>query len=65
MKICIFYTSPKLGDLILQLPAIKAISEKFNTKVSICVNTHIRIKKIIKEQEYIDDGIENYFKRGR
>ena len=49
MKICIFYTSPKLGDLILQLPAIKAISEKFNTKVSICINAHIGIKNIKRE----------------
>ena len=65
MKICIFYTSPKLGDLILQLPAIKAIAEKFNTKVSICINAHIGIKNILNEQNYIDDVIENYFRRGR
>ena len=65
MKICIFYTSPKLGDLILQLPAIKAISKKFNTKVSICINAHIGIKDILKEQDYIDEVIENYFRRGK
>ena len=65
MKICIFYTSPKLGDLILQLPFIKAISKKYQTKVSICINAHINIRNILEEQDYIDEVIENYFRRGR
>ena len=30
MSICIFYTSPKLGDIILQLPFVKAISDNFD-----------------------------------
>jgi len=64
MKICIFYTSPKLGDLILQLPFIKAISEKYNSKVSICINKHLGFKNILIKQKYIDDVIENYFRRG-
>ena len=65
MKICVFYTSPKLGDLILQLPFIKAISKKYQTKVSICINAHINIKTILQEQDYIDEVIENYFRRGK
>ena len=64
MKICVFYSSPKLGDIFLQLPFIKAISEKYKTKVTICINKHLNIKKILKEQDYIDDVIENYFRRG-
>jgi len=33
MHICVIYTSPKLGDLILQLPFIKAIANKYNLYV--------------------------------
>ena len=65
MKICIFYSSPKLGDLILHLPFIKAISDKFKTKVSVCINKKIGIKKILEKQNYIDSIIENNFRRGK
>ena len=65
MKICIFYTSPKLGDIILQLPFIKAISQHYKTRVILCINKHIKIKKILEKQEYIDNIIENPFRRGR
>ena len=65
MKICIFYSSPKLGDLILHLPFIKAISDKFRTKVSVCINKKIGIKKILEKQNYIDSIIENNFRRGK
>ena len=64
MKICIFYSSPKLGDIFLQLPFIKAISKKYETKVSICINEHINIKKVLMDQDYIDEVIESYFRRG-
>ena len=58
MKICIFYSSPKLGDIFLQLPFIKAISKKYKTKVSVCINEHINIKNILMDQDYIDDVID-------
>ena len=64
MKICVFYSSPKLGDIFLQLPFIKAISKKYNTKVSVCINEHINIKKILQDQDYIDEVLESYFRRG-
>ena len=64
MQICVIYTSPKLGDLILQLPFIKAIANKYNTKVTLCINQHINIKDILSKQEYIDSIIENSFRRG-
>ena len=50
MKICIFYSSPKLGDLVLQLPFFRAIATHYKTKVSICINQHISIKKILEKQ---------------
>ena len=64
MNICIFYTSPKLGDIILQLPFIKAISNYYKTKVVLCINSHIKIKNILENQEYISNIIENPFRRG-
>ena len=65
MSICVIYSSPKLGDIILQLPFIKAISEKYKQKIIICVNKYISIKKILEEQDYIDCVIENPFRKGR
>ncbi len=64
MQICIVYTSPKLGDLILQLPFIKAIAKNYKSKVTICINKHINIKNILEKQHYIDFVIENSFRRG-
>ena len=65
MRICVFYTSPKLGDIILQLPFIKAISDNYKTKVTICINKHVNIKKLLEMQSYIDTVIENPFRRGK
>ena len=65
MKICIIYTSPKLGDLILQLPFIKAIAKNYKTKITICINKHISIKRLLEKQDYIDVVIENSFRRGK
>ena len=65
MKVCVFYTSPKLGDIILQLPFIKAIANHYNTKVTLCVNKYINIKAILESQNYIKSVIENPFRRGR
>ena len=36
-KICIVYTHHKLGDLIWQLPYIKAISDHHNEKIDLIV----------------------------
>ena len=65
MKICVFYTSPKLGDIVLQLPFIKAISKYYNTKVFLSINSHIQIKNVLEKQDYIYEIIENPFRRGR
>ena len=65
MKICIFYTSPKLGDIILQLPFIKAIAKKYNVKINLCINRHLALKNILERQDYIESIIENSFRRGK
>ena len=65
MRICIIYSSPKLGDIILQLPFIKAISVHFNKKVTLCINQNINIQNILQKQNYIDSVIVNPFRKGR
>ena len=65
MNICVIYSSPKLGDIILQLPFLKAISDKYNKKIIVCINKHISIKEILEEQDYIECVIENAFRKGR
>jgi len=63
MKICIVYTSPKLGDIILQLPFVHSISKFFNAKVTYCINKHGHIKDVLEKQNYIEEIIENGFRR--
>ena len=65
MGICVIYSSPKLGDIILQLPFLKAISDKYNKKIIVCINKYISIKEILEDQDYIDCVIENAFRKGR
>ena len=62
MRICVLYSSPKLGDLILQLPFIKAISDNYKVKVTLCVNKYINIKNILENLSYIEAVIENPFR---
>jgi len=62
MRICVLYSSPKLGDIILQLPFIKAISDTHKVKVTLCINKHINIKNILEKLNYIEAVIENPFR---
>ena len=47
-NICVVYTHHKLGDLIWQLPYIKAISEHHNSKVDLIVRKKNTGKKYFK-----------------
>ena len=47
-KICIVYTHHKLGDLIWQLPYIKAISDHHNQKVDLIVRKKTQTKNSFK-----------------
>jgi ADP-heptose:LPS heptosyltransferase len=47
-KICIVYTHHKLGDLIWQLPYLKAISEHHNQSVDLILREKNSSKKNIK-----------------
>ena len=63
-KICIVYTHHKLGDLIWQLPYIKAISEHHNQSVDLILREKTQAKKILKDENYIDHIYYNNFRKG-
>jgi len=63
-KICIVYTHHKLGDLIWQLPYIKAISEYHNQSVDLILREKTQAKKILKDEKYIDNINYNNFRKG-
>ena len=63
-KICIAYTHHKLGDLIWQLPYIKAISEHHSQKVDLLLREKTQAKNILKDLKYIDNINYNNFRKG-
>ena len=62
-KICIIYTHRKLGDLVWQLPYIKAISDFHNQKITLVVRPTTHAKILYKDLNYIDEIIYNTFKK--
>ena len=52
-KICVVYTHHKLGDLIWQLPYIKAISEHHSEKVDLIVREN-QAKNILKDLKHLN-----------
>ena len=63
-KICIVYTHHKLGDLIWQLPYIKAISEHHNEKVDLVVRKKTQAQNILKDLNHIQKIYYNEFRKG-
>ena len=63
-KICIVYTHHKLGDLIWQLPYIKAISEHHNEKIDLIVRKKTQAKNILKDVPHINLINYNNFRKG-
>ena len=63
-KICIVYTHHKLGDLIWQLPYIKAISEYHNQKVDLILREKTQAKNILKDITHINLISYNNFRKG-
>ena len=62
-KICIVYSHHKLGDLIWQLPYIKAISEDHSIKVDLVVRERTQAKEILKDLNYINTIHYNNFRK--
>ena len=63
-KICIVYTHHKLGDLIWQLPYIKAISDHHDQKVDLIVRKKTQAKNILKDINHINLINYNDFRKG-
>ena len=63
-KICIVYTHHKLGDLIWQLPYIKAISDHHDQKIDLVVRKKTQAKDILKDLTHINKIHYNEFRKG-
>ena len=57
MKILAIQGRMGIGDTIIFLPFIKAISEKFNTPVSILVKDNSKADQYLFNADYIDEII--------
>ena len=71
MKILIIQQRYGIGDLIIFLPYIHAISKKFNSKISLLAKETSKAKQIMGEDSHIDeiitldsekDGLSGIFK---
>ncbi len=63
-KICIVYTHHKLGDLIWQLPYIKAISQHYGEKIDLILREKTQAKNILKDLNHINKIHYNEFRKG-
>ena len=63
-NICIVYTHHKLGDLIWQLPYIKAISDHHNENIDLIVREKTQAQNIFKDIKHINDIFYNDFRKG-
>ena len=63
-NICIVYTHHKLGDLIWQLPYIKAISDHHGQKIDLIVRKKTQAKNILKDMKHINLINYNDFRKG-
>ena len=62
-KICVVYSHHKLGDLIWQLPYMKAISEHHNKEIDLVVREKTQAKEILKDLKYINTIHYNNFRK--
>ncbi len=63
-KICIVYTHHKLGDLIWQLPYIKAISQHHQRNIDLIVREKTQAQNILKDLKHINQIFYNEFRKG-
>tara|TARA_B100000902_G_C27296503_1_gene910254 strand:+ start:1214 stop:2203 length:990 start_codon:yes stop_codon:yes gene_type:complete len=63
-RICVTYSHHKLGDLIWQLPYIKAISDYHNMPVDLIVREKTQAKIILSDTIHIKNIFYNNFRKG-
>ena len=57
MKILAIQNRMGIGDMIIYLPFIEAISKKYNTKINILVKENSKASEILKENKYVGEII--------
>ena len=60
----VLYSAPKIGDIIWQLPAVKAISDHHKQSVFFYFHEKIKLDKILDSQSYIKEIRKNGFNKG-
>jgi heptosyltransferase-2 len=69
MKILVVQNKMGIGDMVIYLPFIEAISKKFNTPISILVKESSKAKQFLKDNDIIEEIItldrDNKKKSGR
>ena len=60
----VLYSAPKIGDIIWQLPAVRAISEHHKQQVFFYFHETIKLDKIVELQSYIKHIRKNGFNKG-
>ena len=63
-NICVVYTHHKLGDLIWQLPYIKAISDHHKLEIDLIVREKTQAKNIFRDLKYINSFNYYNFRKG-
>ncbi len=63
-KICIVYTHHKLGDLIWQLPYIKAIRQHHQENIDLIVRKKTQAQNILKDLNHINQIFYNELRKG-
>ena len=49
----VLYSAPKIGDIVWQLPAVRAISDHHKQPVFFYFNETVKLDKILEVQSYI------------
>ena len=63
-NIGVLYSAPKVGDIIWQLPAVRAISDHHKQPVFFYFHETIKLDKILEIQSYIKHIRKNSFNKG-
>ncbi len=63
-NICVVYTHHKLGDLVWQLPYMKAISEHHGVRIDLILRESTQAKKILQDLKHIKIINYNNFRKG-
>ena len=74
MKVLVVQQRYGIGDMLIFLPYLKALSEKNNVKISLLAKKTSRSSELFKSETFLDeiidldstnDGISGFFKRNQ